>query len=141
MEQPQSCTIMGSIGDDEFGRIIKLRAEKDNLKCKYLTISGTSTGVCSVLVTKSGDRTMVTDLKAANHFKKSFLIDEWEVVAKAKICYTTGFLLATDSQSVLEVAKFCSQSKDKLFAFNLSAPFVIQMFFKDVESAVLHADV
>lgn len=56
------------MGNDETARILKKAAEDDGLKTLYLVDPLIPTGKCAVLVTGS-NRSMVTDLLAANAFK------------------------------------------------------------------------
>lgn len=132
---------MGCISDDFFGKCMRARAEEDGLKCEYLIDKSVPTGICHVLITDSGkNRTLVADLGAANHFKKDFLINNWSIVENAKICYATGFHLTVSPESELEVAKYCSNQSDKIFAFNLSAPFIMQVFGEHVEKVSPYAN-
>ena len=134
--------MMGCVGDDFFGRCMRARAEEDGIKCEYLIDKQVPTGVCSVLVTDTGkNRSLVADLSAANHFKLDFLLSKWSNVENARICYSTGFHLTVCPEAELEIAKHCSTSDDKLFAFNLSAPFISQAFGKEVEKVIPFANI
>jgi len=139
---PNACIMMGCIGDDFFGKCMEARAKEDGIKCDYLINKELPTGSCSVMTTDSGkNRSMVADLSAANHFKKDFLLSKWSNVANARICYATGFHLTVCPEGELEMAKFCSDCDDKLFAFNLSAPFISQVFGAEVEKVSPYANI
>lgn len=132
---------MGCIGNDFFGKCMQSRAEEDGIKCEYLIDEKVSTGICSVLITDSGrNRSMVADLGAANHFEKEFLLNRWSNIENARICYATGFHLTVCPEAELEIAKFCSERTDKIFAFNLSAPFISQFYGNEVEKVIPYAN-
>lgn len=133
--------MMGCISDDFFGKCMKARAEEDGLNCEYLIDKNVPTGICSVLITESGKhRTLVADLAAANHFKKDFLISNWSNVENARICYATGFHLTVCPEAELEVAKYCSSQNEKIFAFNLSAEFLMLAFGGEVDKVSPYAN-
>jgi len=139
---PKACVMMGSIGEDFFGKCMQARAEEDGLKCEYMIKKDIPTGICSVLISDSGkNRSMVADLAAANHFEKEFLLSKWSNVENARICYATGFHLTVCPEGELEVAQYCSKHDDKIFIFNLSAPFISQVFGKEVEKVSPYANV
>ena len=132
--------MMGCIGSDFFGKCMKARADEDGLECQYLIDKNVPTGICSVLITESGkNRTLVADLGAANHFKKDFLITNWSSVENARICYATGFHLTVCPEGELEIAKYCASQNEKIFAFNLSAPFLMQAFGVEVDKVSPYA--
>jgi len=138
---PKACTVMGCISNDFFGKCMRAKAEEDNLNCEYLIDPDVPTGICSVLITDSGkNRSMIADLAAANHFKKEFLLSKWNCVENARICYTTGFHLTVCPEGEVEIGKYCSNRDDKLFAFNLSAPFIMQLFGHEVEKVIPYAN-
>merc|ERR1739838_478294 len=91
---------------------------------------------CAVLITGQ-DRSLVTKLDAANHFTVSHLEESanWSIVTSAKVVYSAGFFLTVSVESMLKVAKYCSQN-NKIYCLNLSAPFLCQ-FFKDQMASVL----
>lgn len=120
---------------------MQARAQEDGINCQYLINPDVPTGLCSVLITDSGkNRSMVADLGAANHFKIEFLLNNWNIIEDAKICYSTGFHLTVCPDAEVEIAKHCSESKDKIFAFNLSAPFIMQIFGKEVDRVIPYAN-
>lgn len=132
---------MGCISNDFFGKCMQARAEEDGLKCEYLIDPNVPTGLCSVLISDSGkNRALVADLGAANHFKKEFLLNKWDIVENSRICYSTGFHLTVCPEAEVEIGKHCSECKDKLFAFNLSAPFIMQAFGEQVDKVIPFAN-
>jgi len=58
-----------------------------------------------------------------DHLKKN-----WNFVEKASLFYVSGFQLASHKESVVLVAKHAVESPGKTFAFNISAPYVCDIF-------------
>ena len=126
---------MGCVGADESSKILEEKAKQAGVNVRYQTCDK-PTGRCAVLITDQ-NRSLVTKLDAANHFTISHLEEEanWKVVSSTKLVYSAGFFLTVSVDSMLKVAKHCSQS-NKTYCLNLSAPFLCQ-FFKDQMSSVL----
>jgi len=129
------CAYMGCVGRDDSSKILEEKASEAGVNVKY-QYSDKPTGRCAVLITGQ-DRSLVTKLDAANHFTASHLEegDNWSVVSSAKCVYSAGFFLTVSVESMLKVAKHCSQN-NKTYCINLSAPFLCQ-FFKDQMASVL----
>lgn len=77
------------------------------------------------------NRSMVTDLGAANHYDLEHLKSEevWKLVEGATHYFVGGYHLTVCPAAIMELAKQAAQN-DKPFIFSLSAPFIPQ-FFKD----------
>jgi len=129
------CSYMGCVGRDASSKILEQKASDAGVNVKY-QYSDKPTGRCAVLITGQ-DRSLVTKLDAANHFTVSHLEegDNWSVVTAAKCVYSAGFFLTVSVESMLKVAKYCSQN-NRSYCLNLSAPFLCQ-FFKDQMASVL----
>lgn len=136
MLPPKSTVYLGSVGNDSDSQILKQQALEDGLETLYMVCETVPTGKCAVLITNN-DRSMVTDLKAANEFKLEFLEkpEIWPIVAAAKNYYVGGYFLTVSPPSALKIAKHACES-DKVFSLNLSAPFIPQ-FFKDPLASLL----
>jgi adenosine kinase len=130
------CAYSGSVGDDAFGRKLKEAAEGDGVTTHYHTDSQHPTGTCAVLVHER-ERSLVANLSAANHYKKAHYDSEamQAVVAGARIFYSAGFFLTVSPETMAAMGTHAAQS-GKVYAMNLSAPFLCQ-FFKDQMHAVL----
>ena len=129
------CSYMGCVGRDDSSKILEEKAREAGVNVKY-QYSDKPTGRCAVLITGQ-DRSLVTKLDAANHFTVSHLedVDNWKLVTSAKCVYSAGFFLTVSVESMLKVAKYCSQN-NRTYCLNLSAPFLCQ-FFKDQMFSVL----
>jgi adenosine kinase len=102
----------------------------------YQKNSEVPTGTCAVLI-NGGERSLVANLGAANTFTASHLETPAakEIVNRAQIIYISGFFLTVSVESILKVANQAVEER-KIFAMNLSAPFLVQ-FFGDQMAATL----
>ena len=137
---PQSTAYIGCVGADENAAILKKAAEADGVATHYLTTAEHPTGRCAVLV-HDKERSLVTDLAAANHYQLSHLqtpgIDA--VVQKARFIYSAGFFLTVSPPSVMYLAQHAAATGKKMLG-NISAPFIAQFFSEPLMAAMPHYD-
>jgi adenosine kinase len=102
--------------------------------------AATPTGTCAVLV-RDGERSLVTNLVAANNFKPSHLetAESKAIYESASVYYIAGFFLTVSVESLKIVAEH-ALANDKTFCLNLSAPFIIDFFGDAVATALEYAD-
>lgn len=81
------------------------------------------------------NRSLVTDLGAANHFKPEHLDKHWDQVTGAKMFYIGGFHLTVSPDAIVKIGQHAKET-GKPVVLNLSAPFIPQ-FFKDALVKVL----
>lgn len=135
-----STAFMGCVGADANGEKLEACAASDGVLAHYLKDTEQSTGTCAVLV-KDGERSLIANLAAANHFKPSHLETPLakSIVEQSKFCYIAGFFLTVSVESLEEVAKqYVAQNK--VFAMNLSAPFIIDFFTDQLKTALPYTD-
>merc|ERR1740139_390975 len=77
-----STAFMGCVGADANGEKLEACAASDGVLAHYLKDTEQSTGTCAVLV-KDGERSLIANLAAANHFKPSHLDTP---LAKSIVC-------------------------------------------------------
>merc|ERR1712217_839600 len=84
----------GCVGSDAFAKKMADACAKDGVKTEYMVDETTPTGCCAVLVLDS-ERSLCTNLNAANNFKVDHLKkpDTWKLVEEAKIIYSAGFFI------------------------------------------------
>jgi len=140
---PKACVFMGCVGDDFYGECMSKKAAEDNVQTLYRVDEKLPTGHCCVLVTDNGkNRSLVANLAAANAFQKDHLLENWTAVESARLIYTTGFHLTVCPPAMIELAEHVHASEEpKLFAFNLSAPFLMQFFSTPLEQVMPYVDV
>lgn len=117
----------GCIGKDDFGVKMEEACKSDGVNAVYQVDESTATGTCGVCVV-DGDRSLVANLAAANNYKVDHLSqpENWAVVEKAKLVYSAGFFITVSPESILKTAKHCAEA-NKIYAMNLSAPFIMQV--------------
>lgn len=134
LQIPGATSYMGSIGKDKFGEEMKANAKVAGVNVHYHEDEA-ATGTCGVCVL-GGERSLVANLSAANCYKVDHLKrpENWALVENAKYFYIAGFFFTVSPESILLVAEHAA-AKNKVFATNLSAPFICE-FFKDVQDKV-----
>jgi len=136
----ETCAFMGCVGADSNGEKLESCAASDGVLVHYLKDKEQATGTCAVLV-KDGERSLIANLAAANHFKPSHLETPLArgIINDTKICYSAGFFLTVSPESLESVAKsFCGMNKT--VAINLSAPFIIDFFTEQLKTVIPYAD-
>lgn len=133
---PKSVAYFGSVGKDQYAEKLKEANASVGLTTYYQYQDDHSTGKCAALIYKS-NRSLVTDLGAANHFKPSHLQkpENWAVVEGATTYYVGGFHLTVSPDAIELLGKHAAEN-NKLFVLNLSAPFIPE-FFKDALAQVI----
>lgn len=140
MSPPDLTGYLGAVGKDEFGSKLKDCAAEDGVQTHYMVDETTPTGTCAVLV-HGGERSLVANLAAANKFTPDHL-DTPEAAAmieSARYYYCAGFFLTVSVEALLRVAKHAA-AESKVFALNLSAPFLIDFFADQMAQALPYAD-
>eukprot|EP01117_Protostelium_nocturnum_P020504 TRINITY_DN9252_c0_g1_i1.p1 TRINITY_DN9252_c0_g1~~TRINITY_DN9252_c0_g1_i1.p1 ORF type:complete len:346 (-),score=146.53 TRINITY_DN9252_c0_g1_i1:110-1147(-) len=131
---------IGSIGDDENGKILKESAEKEGVKTYYMVQSGVPTGTCAVLIHQK-ERSLIAALNAAEKYNESHFHSQevQSLLESVKYFYVTGFVLTHSAHVVLEMAQHAVKN-NKSFSVNLSAPFLIQFFWEKLDPVLQLAD-
>ena len=128
---PSKVTYMGCVGDDDNMHKMKESVEKKSgVKAVYQIDPSHPTGTCGVLVSGHGKyRSLVANLGAANHFKKSHLVaHKSDVLDHASLIYSSGFFITAAADSLDYLCEYISSSsKNPIFAFNLAAPFICEV--------------
>jgi adenosine kinase len=133
---PNSTVYIGCIGKDKYGETLEKITTDAGVKAEYLYDEKTPTGRCGVVIT-GHNRSMCTDLAAANNYKVEHLKSEriWKQVENAQVFYVGGFHLTVCVPAIKALAEEAA-AKNKTFILNLSAPFISQ-FFKDPLDEIL----
>ncbi|EGV66066.1 adenosine kinase [Yamadazyma tenuis] len=136
---PNSVCYFGAVGDDIYKQKLVEANAQYGLTTKYM-IDEHETGKCAALIYKH-NRSLVTDLGAANHFKPSHfdIPENWEIVQNAKVFYIGGFHLTVSPEAIIKLGKHAAET-NKPFALNLSAPFIPQFFKEPLAQSIPYAD-
>ena len=70
----------------------------------------TPTGKWAVLVTADGERSLITDLQAANNYKIDHLRkpEHMAILEKAKVVYSAGFFITVCAEAIEVASKHCT---------------------------------
>jgi len=136
---PSTARYIGCVGKDEYGKLLRSRAEQDGVDVHYLEDEETPSGTCAVLITNK-DRSLVANLAAANKYKKEHLEKNFHLVEEAKFIYVTGFFLTVSTESLIALGEHAAAA-NKPYLMNLSAPFLIDFFWDKMESVLPYVDV
>jgi adenosine kinase len=129
---------IGCVGKDAFGKELKDAVLRDGVTPYYLEVEDAPTGTCAVLI-KDTERSLVANLSAAEKYSKTHFesAEVQEVVRNATIVYSAGFFLTHSAETMVAAGKSVAESNGaRMYAMNLSAPFLCQ-FFKDQMHSVL----
>jgi len=123
-----SVVFVGCVGKDKYAEKLVEANKKVGLRAVYRYDDEQPTGRCGVIIT-GHDRSMCTDLAAANCYKVEHLKENWDLVKQAKIYFVGGYHLTVSVPAILALAEEAA-AENKTFMLSLSAPFICQ-FFKD----------
>ena len=104
---------VGCVGKDEYADILREAVKQAELRVEYRVDEEHPTGRCGVIIT-GHDRSMCTDLAAANHYQIEHLKQPqiWQLVENAKVYYVGGYHLTVCVPAVLALAEEAA-SKNK----------------------------
>lgn len=136
----KSVVYVGGVGKDKYADILHEAVKTAGLRVEYRVEESQPTGRCGVVIT-GHDRSMVTDLGAANHYDLAHLRSEaiWSLVEAADVYYVGGYHFTVCPAAIMALAREAA-SKDKAFALSLSAPFICQFFKEPVDESAPYWD-
>lgn len=115
----------GMIADDHFGNKIRTRLAELNIAGHLHLTSEEATGLCIVLVTPDGERTMVTYLGASRLYNSEHL--PRKELTEAAYFHFCGYQWDTDGQkSAMQEALSIAKNANTRISFDLADPFVVQ---------------
>eukprot|EP00465_Bigelowiella_longifila_P002498 CAMPEP_0185273034 /NCGR_PEP_ID=MMETSP1359-20130426/48643_1 /TAXON_ID=552665 /ORGANISM="Bigelowiella longifila, Strain CCMP242" /LENGTH=371 /DNA_ID=CAMNT_0027865525 /DNA_START=109 /DNA_END=1221 /DNA_ORIENTATION=- len=119
----RATSFIGSIGNDACAKKLISCVKEDGVEAHFQVEKDTPTGKCACLIVDK-ERSLVTDLQAAKKYKLEHLKQSkiLSVCSKARIIYISSFMLNGNLDTVMYLAKNCSQT---IFCMNLSAPFIM----------------
>jgi len=135
---PSSVVYIGCIGSDHYGDQLLHAVHKAGLHVEYRRDESQPTGRCAVIIT-GHDRSLVTDLAAANCYKVEHLKQHWSLVQSAQIFYVGGYHLTVCPEAIEELGKEAVRD-NKVFALSLSAPFIPAVFKSQLAAVMGYCD-
>lgn len=100
----KSVIYFGCVGKDKYADILADAAKKAGLEVRYRVDEEQPTGRCGVVVT-GHDRSLVTDLAAANCYKLDHLKEHWDIVEKSKAYFVGGYHLTVCVPAIMALAE------------------------------------
>jgi len=131
--------ILGAIGDDESGSLLKLRCNQEGVTTCLMTVPSARTGVCGVCL-KGVERGLVTRFNAANEYKLEHLQANERLFDSAGIIYTTGFFLGCCNGDIAIYAAERAKKIDALFCMNLAACYIPKKYPDTLERLITLSD-
>ncbi|MDQ3233802.1 MAG: adenosine kinase, partial [Pseudobdellovibrionaceae bacterium] len=114
----------GSVGRDSYGQLIDKRLNEIGIRGSLQHVAA-HTGICFILVTPDGERTMNTNLGASCLFDESIVPEQ--DIKQAKIFHFAGYQWANPSQiKAIRRALDIAKANDTLISFDLADPFVVR---------------
>lgn len=138
--RPKSVVYIGCVGKDKYAEILHKAVDDAGLRVEYRVDEEYPTGRCGVIIT-GHDRSMCTDLAAANHYKLDHLKSPeiWKLVQQAQVYYVGGYHLTVCVPAVLALAEEAAK-ENKTFIFSLAAPFIPQFFKEPLDQTAEYWD-
>ncbi|RNF16424.1 putative adenosine kinase [Trypanosoma conorhini] len=138
----QAC-VVGGIGSDAFCGILKGTLDAAGLECLFEVHEEIPTGTCASLVVQK-ERAMLANLGAATQLSLEHMksLEMQRAITRANLFYMEGFFLNTVSSpdNILLVAEHACR-EDKLFCFNLNAPYISEAFGDRVQLLLPYTDI
>uniref|UniRef100_A0A6B2EI10 Adenosine kinase n=1 Tax=Phlebotomus kandelakii TaxID=1109342 RepID=A0A6B2EI10_9DIPT len=141
LERGNVAVFFGCVGEDKYAKILEERAHAAGLNVQFQYTKDAPTGTCGVLIT-GHHRSLCANLAAANHFTIDHLQrpENEKLLQNAEYFYVSGFFLTVSPPSIQAVAKHALEN-NKMFIFNLSAPFLSQFFKGPLMEAIPYVDI
>lgn len=140
--RPRSTVVLGAVGKDNFSQMMRNKAEQDRVLVSYLVDPELPTGTCACLITDQGrSRSLCAYLGASQQFSLQYMLDNIELMHRCRIVYTSGFFLTVCFEAQLMLARHVHSCTDKLFTFNLSAPFIAQRCSHELAQILPYVDI
>ena len=137
------CAYVGCLGDDEFGSILHRSLTKGGVGSHFQRSDDKPTGTCAVLIVEK-ERSLLANLGAALQFSMSHFHSPQvtTAISNANLYYCEGFFLNTEAspQASLAIGKHCADN-NKIFTYNLSAPYLCHIFKDRWAQVVPYIDV
>lgn len=130
---------LGSIGDDEYGRVYTKLLENEGIEHLFQEFSNDRTGVCATIC-EGRDRCHRTDLGASIKISEEFVNYNWEKIKNVKLIYTEMYILSHREQILYKLAELCLDD-DKLFGFNFPSIGFLDAFETKILDMISYGDV
>lgn len=99
-----SVVFFGCVGKDKYADILQKANKEAGLLAIYRYDDEQPTGRCGVIITGK-NRSMCTDLAAANHYKIEHLKENWETVKNSNAYFVGGYHLTVCPPAVMALGE------------------------------------
>lgn len=112
-----STVFFGCVGKDKYAEVLEKANKEAGLATRYLYDAEQPTGRCGVVITGK-DRSLCTDLAAANHYKLEHLKspENWEVVRSSAVYFVGGYHLTVCVPAAMALAEEAARENKVRFA-------------------------
>lgn len=142
-DAPGTASYIGCIGTDRYGTVLREAAERDGVEMVVEVTDKAPTGTCAVAVVGK-ERTLLANLAAANMLTADHVNGEAVHAAwhRAQIIYATGFALILSADNVIRAAEAAHETGKEggLMCFNLSAPYIVDLFTEGLMKVLPHVN-
>jgi adenosine kinase len=104
MLSPDAVVYFGCVGKDKSAEILQAANKEVGLQVRYHVDEEQPTGRCGVIIT-GHNRSMCTDLAAANCYKIEHLKNNWETVQNSKAYFVGGYHLTVCVPAIMALAE------------------------------------
>jgi adenosine kinase len=125
LQKNNATSYMGCIGKDEYGEKLAEACKADGVNAVYMIDESVPTGTCATCICDK-ERSLVTNLSAANNYKIDHMKANIALLEKAKVVYSAGFFMTVSEESMVTASKHCFDN-GKTYCLNLSAPFLMEV--------------
>jgi len=132
---------IGAIGNDEYGRTLQEVAQKEHVQTHFMVNEEYQTGCCASIIYNK-DRSLVAYVAAAEHYSIDHFNSQsvQDVVVGSQILYTTGFFMLSSYSTITALCNHALEA-NKLFVLNISAPFIVEVFWEQFNALLPFTDI
>jgi len=130
---------MTALGKDDFGRFYSDEFHNIGIELKAAEIDTMPTGICMVMITPDGERTMQTHLGATSQYRKEHIGKE--LIKRSKWIYTEGYkFTAINGAEAMDEAVKIAKEYDTKVAVTFSDAFIVDSFRKQLNNVIKESE-
>ena len=124
---------IGKVGNDPFGEYFRQNLRINGVGDLTFVDGGNPTGLCISLSYNNGEKMMIANRGANDHFKKKEIESCIDEIRDSKIVYFSGYSILSrkNAESVLHAIEKCHNQNCKIY-FNPGAPNLLKRDFNEI---------
>jgi len=130
-------TYVGAIGIDQKAQFLEREVLNEGIDGNFYKHADIPTGTCAEIILHNG-RSMCTDLGATCQLNMDYIHQNKHCLDGAKIIYTTGFMVSSNFESIMTVAKYATDN-DIPFGLNFGAVFLLDQNTESLLQVLEHS--